>query len=83
MQKCRICGSTDFYKEAGYFFCQTCQMQNEVLQFNSFLLEKKQWLIILFVQDIREEVLELRVDSTTRLRKTRIRKLRLDKSGLA
>ncbi|OAD56529.1 L-asparaginase, partial [Eufriesea mexicana] len=60
MQKCRICGSTDFYKEAGYFFCQTCQTQNE---------------------DIREEVLELRVDNTTRLRKTRIRQLRLDKSG--
>nr|XP_033205926.1 TATA box-binding protein-associated factor RNA polymerase I subunit B isoform X1 [Bombus vancouverensis nearcticus] len=60
MQKCKICGSKDFYKEAGYFFCQTCQTQNE---------------------DIREEVLELRIDSTTRLRKTRIRQLKSDISG--
>ncbi|CAL7938177.1 unnamed protein product [Xylocopa violacea] len=60
MQKCRICGSTDFYKEAGYYFCQTCQTQNE---------------------DIREEVLELRVDSTTKLRKTRIKQLKSDISG--
>ncbi|XP_053999517.1 TATA box-binding protein-associated factor RNA polymerase I subunit B isoform X1 [Hylaeus anthracinus] len=60
MQKCRICNGTDFYKEAGYFFCQTCQTQNE---------------------DIREEVLELRIDTSTRLRKTRIRRLRSDKSG--
>ncbi|XP_048268805.1 TATA box-binding protein-associated factor RNA polymerase I subunit B isoform X2 [Bombus terrestris] len=60
MQKCRICGSKDFYKEAGYFFCQTCQTQNE---------------------DIRDEVLELRIDSTTRLRKTRIRQLKSDISG--
>ncbi|XP_043265740.1 TATA box-binding protein-associated factor RNA polymerase I subunit B [Colletes gigas] len=60
MQKCRICNGTDFYKEAGYFFCQTCQTQNE---------------------DIREEVFELHVDNSTRLRKTRIRKLRLDGSG--
>ncbi|XP_026674207.1 TATA box-binding protein-associated factor RNA polymerase I subunit B [Ceratina calcarata] len=58
MQKCRICGSTAFYKEAGYFFCQTCQTQNE---------------------DMREEILEIRVDSATRLRKTRIRQLK-DKS---
>ncbi|XP_003490536.1 TATA box-binding protein-associated factor RNA polymerase I subunit B isoform X1 [Bombus impatiens] len=60
MQKCKICGSKDFYKEAGYFFCQTCQTQNE---------------------DIREEVLELRIDSTTRLRKTKIRQLKSDISG--
>ena len=60
MQTCRICGGTDFFKEAGYFFCQTCQTQNE---------------------DIREEVLELRVDNSTRLRKTKIRQLRSDKSG--
>lgn len=60
MQKCRICGSKNFYKEAGYFFCQTCQTQNE---------------------DIRDEVLELRIDSTTRLRKTRIRQLKSDISG--
>lgn len=60
MQKCRICGSKDFYKEAGYFFCQTCQTQNE---------------------DIRDEVLELRIDSTTRLRKTRIRQLKSNISG--
>ncbi|XP_071866435.1 TATA box-binding protein-associated factor RNA polymerase I subunit B isoform X2 [Bombus fervidus] len=60
MEKCRICGSKDFYKEAGYFFCQTCQTQNE---------------------DIRDEVLELRIDSTTRLRKTRIRQLKSDISG--
>ncbi|XP_076241063.1 TATA box-binding protein-associated factor RNA polymerase I subunit B [Calliopsis andreniformis] len=60
MQKCKVCGSSDFYKEAGYFFCQTCQTQNE---------------------DIREEIFEARVDSSTRLRKTRIRALRSDKSG--
>ncbi|XP_043600974.1 TATA box-binding protein-associated factor RNA polymerase I subunit B [Bombus pyrosoma] len=60
MQNCRICGSKNFYKEAGYFFCQTCQTQNE---------------------DIRDEVLELRIDSTTRLRKTRIRQLKSDISG--
>ncbi|KAK9294609.1 hypothetical protein QLX08_010833 [Tetragonisca angustula] len=60
MQKCTICGSKDFYKEAGHFYCQTCQTQNE---------------------DIREEVLELRTDITTRLRKTRIRQLRSDISG--
>nr|XP_031847498.1 TATA box-binding protein-associated factor RNA polymerase I subunit B [Nomia melanderi]XP_031847499.1 TATA box-binding protein-associated factor RNA polymerase I subunit B [Nomia melanderi] len=29
MPKCRVCGGTDFYKEAGYFFCQTCQTQHE------------------------------------------------------
>ncbi|XP_031774027.1 LOW QUALITY PROTEIN: TATA box-binding protein-associated factor RNA polymerase I subunit B [Apis florea] len=60
MQKCRICDSTDFYKEAGYFFCQTCQTQNE---------------------DIREEILELHIDNSTRLRKTKIRQLKSNKSG--
>ncbi|XP_014467239.1 PREDICTED: TATA box-binding protein-associated factor RNA polymerase I subunit B [Dinoponera quadriceps] len=52
MEKCRICGSADFYKDSGYFFCVTCQTQNE---------------------DIREEILEVRIDDTTKLRKTRIR----------
>ncbi|CAK9824738.1 TATA box-binding protein-associated factor RNA polymerase I subunit B [Anthophora retusa] len=60
MQKCRVCGNADFYKEAGYFFCKTCQTQNE---------------------DIREEVFELRVDNTTKIRKTKIRQLRSDVSG--
>ncbi|XP_078032989.1 TATA box-binding protein-associated factor RNA polymerase I subunit B [Augochlora pura] len=60
MKQCKLCGGVDFYKEAGYFFCQTCQTQNE---------------------DIREEVLELRVDNTTRLRKTRIKSLRSQCSG--
>ncbi|XP_033324904.2 TATA box-binding protein-associated factor RNA polymerase I subunit B [Megalopta genalis] len=60
MKQCKLCGGTDFYKEAGYFFCQTCQTQNE---------------------DIREEVLELRIDNSTRLRKTRIRSLKSQSSG--
>ncbi|XP_012143914.2 TATA box-binding protein-associated factor RNA polymerase I subunit B isoform X3 [Megachile rotundata] len=60
MYTCKVCKSTDFYKEAGYFFCQTCQTQNE---------------------NIREEVFELRVDNTTRLRRTRIRQLKSDASG--
>nr|XP_034178878.1 TATA box-binding protein-associated factor RNA polymerase I subunit B-like isoform X1 [Osmia lignaria] len=60
MSTCKVCNSTNFYKEAGYFFCQTCQTQNE---------------------NIREEVLELRIDSSTRLRKTKIRQLRSDISG--
>ncbi|KOC59243.1 L-asparaginase [Habropoda laboriosa] len=60
MQKCRVCGNADFYKEAGYFFCITCQTQNE---------------------DIREEILELRVDNSTKLRKTKIKKLGSSKSG--
>lgn len=60
MQKCKICDSTDFYKEAGYFFCQICQTQNE---------------------DIREEILELHIDNSTRLRKTKIRQLKSNKSG--
>ncbi|KZC10525.1 L-asparaginase, partial [Dufourea novaeangliae] len=60
MQKCRVCGGADFYKDVGYFFCQTCQTQSE---------------------DVREEVFELRVDNTTRLRKTKIRQLRSHGSG--
>ncbi|KAG7191118.1 hypothetical protein KM043_007150 [Ampulex compressa] len=53
MEKCRLCGGADFYKEAGYFFCHICQTQKE---------------------DIREEILDIRVDLSTRLRKTRIRR---------
>ncbi|XP_076295714.1 TATA box-binding protein-associated factor RNA polymerase I subunit B [Lasioglossum baleicum] len=60
MPQCKLCGGADFYKEAGYFFCQTCQTQNE---------------------DVREEVFELRIDNSTRLRKTRIRQLRTQSSG--
>ncbi|XP_016845489.1 TATA box-binding protein-associated factor RNA polymerase I subunit B [Nasonia vitripennis] len=56
VQRCALCNGTNFYKEAGYYFCSTCQTQND---------------------DIREEVLETRYDLTTRLRKT---KIRIDKS---
>lgn len=81
MQKCKICDSTDFYKEAGYFFCQICQTQNEVLQF--FFFSKTIYQVIrLFLQDIREEILELHIDNSTRLRKTKIRQLKSNKSGL-
>lgn len=29
MNDCRVCGGTEFYKEAGYFFCSECQTQHE------------------------------------------------------
>ncbi|XP_011331057.2 TATA box-binding protein-associated factor RNA polymerase I subunit B [Ooceraea biroi] len=29
MLTCVNCGCTDFYKESGYFFCTTCQMQSQ------------------------------------------------------
>lgn len=80
MSMCKVCNSTNFYKEAGYFFCQTCQTQNEVLLFNIFI-QRVYLLIVLRLQNIREEVVELRIDSSTRLRKTKIRQLRSDVSG--
>lgn len=49
MQKCRICDSTDFYKEAGYFFCQICQTQNEVLQFFFFFEDNLSSNLIIFI----------------------------------
>ncbi|EFN87076.1 hypothetical protein EAI_04977 [Harpegnathos saltator] len=59
MEKCKICGCVNFYKECGYFFCVTCQTQNE---------------------DIREEILEVHMDDTTKLRKTRIRRMKDSKT---
>lgn len=30
MDKCNVCGGTEFYTEAGFYFCQECQTQQEV-----------------------------------------------------
>ncbi|XP_032675536.1 TATA box-binding protein-associated factor RNA polymerase I subunit B isoform X2 [Odontomachus brunneus] len=61
MEKCGICGCSDFYNKSGYFFCATCQSTYE---------------------GIKEQILEVRVDDTTKLRKMRIsnaRRNRIDK----
>ncbi|XP_015597205.1 TATA box-binding protein-associated factor RNA polymerase I subunit B [Cephus cinctus] len=60
MLSCVVCGSLEFYTEAGYFYCQECQTQS---------------------QEKREEILEIRVDPSTRLRKTRIRQDQSTKSA--
>ncbi|XP_047351708.1 TATA box-binding protein-associated factor RNA polymerase I subunit B [Vespa velutina] len=59
-QVCRVCGGTQFSKEAGYFYCEICQTQNE---------------------EIREEVLEIRADPTTKLRKITIKQQKDRKHG--
>ncbi|XP_043668375.1 TATA box-binding protein-associated factor RNA polymerase I subunit B [Vespula pensylvanica] len=59
-QVCRVCGGTKFFKEAGYFYCEICQTQNE---------------------EIIEEVLEIRADPSTKLRKITIKQQKDRKHG--
>ncbi|KAK2584219.1 hypothetical protein KPH14_006637 [Odynerus spinipes] len=59
-QSCRICGGTDFFKDAGFYYCETCQTQNE---------------------DVREEVLDMRVDTSTRLRRVTVKKSKVKRHG--
>ena len=42
--ECEHCGGTDFYKEAGFFFCKGCQVQSQEVQeyvFDDFTAETK------------------------------------------
>ncbi|KAJ3643480.1 hypothetical protein Zmor_026189 [Zophobas morio] len=42
--ECEHCGGTDFYKEAGFFFCKGCQVQSQEVQeyvFDEFTAETK------------------------------------------
>ncbi|XP_043500870.1 TATA box-binding protein-associated factor RNA polymerase I subunit B isoform X2 [Polistes fuscatus] len=49
---CRVCGCTNFFKDAGFYYCETCQTQND---------------------EIREEIFDMRVDPSTKLRKIKIK----------
>ncbi|XP_015177405.1 PREDICTED: TATA box-binding protein-associated factor RNA polymerase I subunit B [Polistes dominula] len=49
---CRICGCTNFFKDAGFYYCENCQTRNE---------------------EIREEIFDMRVDPSTKLRKIKIK----------
>ncbi|XP_057340353.1 TATA box-binding protein-associated factor RNA polymerase I subunit B isoform X1 [Microplitis mediator] len=53
MDKCNVCGGTEFYTEAGFYFCQECQTQQE---------------------GRKEQDVEFKVDSSTRLRKTKLQR---------
>ncbi|XP_012250900.2 TATA box-binding protein-associated factor RNA polymerase I subunit B isoform X1 [Athalia rosae] len=44
MNNCAVCGGTEFYNEAGFFFCTECQTQNE---------EKRDGILDLRVDGIR------------------------------
>lgn len=34
--ECNNCGGTDFYKEAGFFYCKECQIQSQDIQEHVF-----------------------------------------------
>ncbi|XP_018578368.1 TATA box-binding protein-associated factor RNA polymerase I subunit B isoform X2 [Anoplophora glabripennis] len=61
--ECDICGGTDFYKEAGYFYCNECQTQSQEVREHVFEEEITELKGIKKIKKDRTEKLDSKITS--------------------
>lgn len=60
---CEVCGGTNFYKEAGYFYCSECQTQSQEVREHVFQDEVTDLKGIKKIKKVKSENLDNKITS--------------------
>lgn len=60
---CEVCGGTNFYKEAGYFYCNECQTQSQEVREHVFQDEVTDLKGIKKIKKVKSENLDNKITS--------------------